>query len=208
MMRPWKIFHSDNGGEFTSNSVREVLKQLKIDDIQGTPYHPQSQGQIERFNRTIKSRIRKLLESDSIRYVDKLPEMLYQHNTSPHKATKISPFVLFFEYDPLGSNYGDLNRHLDVQQLRDQYLRYVEGYRLEYNNRFSTVEINIEDQVLIAKEFNPNLERRVGVLESYYMEDIYVVLTVYPSYIYVKLQEEGPGNPFSVHKRLIKKFGS
>ncbi|KAF7685133.1 hypothetical protein CDIK_4118, partial [Cucumispora dikerogammari] len=114
------------------------------------------------FNRTIKSRIRKFLGSDSIRHADKLPEILYQYNTSPHKATKFSQFVLFFGYDSLDSNYDDLNRHFNVQQLRDQYLRYVEDYRLEYNNRFSTVEINIGDQVLIAKEFNPNFWRRKG----------------------------------------------
>ncbi|KAF7682459.1 Pro-Pol polyprotein [Cucumispora dikerogammari] len=101
MVSSWKIFHSDNGDEFTSNSVREFLKRLKRDDIQGTPHHPQSQEQIERFNRTIKSCTRKFFGSDSIRYVDKLPEILYQYNTSSHKATKIYPFVLFFG-QPLG----------------------------------------------------------------------------------------------------------
>ncbi|KAF7686582.1 hypothetical protein CDIK_3123 [Cucumispora dikerogammari] len=134
-----------------------------------------------------------------------MPEIIYQYNTSPHKVTKILSFVLFFGHGPLNPNYSDLNRHFDNQQLRDQYLRYVSDYLLEYNNRFSTVEINIENQVLIAKEFNLNFGRGGDVLESYYMEDIYKVLAVYPSYLYVKLQKEEPDNLFFLFiKDLLK----
>ncbi|KAF7684919.1 Gag-Pol polyprotein, partial [Cucumispora dikerogammari] len=55
----WKIFHTDNGGELTANSIKTFLNSFDTEDIQGDPYRPQTQGQIERFNKTIKSRIKK-----------------------------------------------------------------------------------------------------------------------------------------------------
>ena len=42
---------SDNGGEFVSHVVEELCSSLKIRIIHGRPYHPQSQGQVERLNR-------------------------------------------------------------------------------------------------------------------------------------------------------------
>ncbi|KAF7685327.1 Gag-Pol polyprotein [Cucumispora dikerogammari] len=204
---PWKIFHSDNGGEFTSNNIKSFLEEFNIRDVQGRPYRPQTQGQIERFNRTIKSRIRKYLrDNNSSRYIDILLKILYQYNTSKHKATKIAPFVLFRGFDPLSSNWGDMDQHFDIQQLRDQYLKYTEGYRNEYNNRISAVELHVGDLVLIAKEFNPQFLRRRRPLESYYKDGVYTILVVYTSYVLVKINETDDNSAFQVHKSLIKKL--
>ncbi|KAF7693665.1 Pro-Pol polyprotein [Cucumispora dikerogammari] len=61
-----KIFRSDNGGEFTSNEIQEYIEpKMGAQIIHGAPYHPQLQGQIERFNRTLESRIRKFLSSQN-----------------------------------------------------------------------------------------------------------------------------------------------
>ena len=114
--------------------------------------------------------------------------------------------MLFFGHDPLDSDYGDLSRHFEVQHLRDQYLRYVEGYRLEYNNRFSTIELSVGDTVLLAKEFNPSFARRRGALESYYIDSIYEILTIHTGFACVKGVGSENEQPFSVHKSLIKKI--
>jgi transposase InsO family protein len=46
----------DNGNEF-KGAVSELAKQLGIRIIRGRPYHPQTQGSIERANRTFKKRL-------------------------------------------------------------------------------------------------------------------------------------------------------
>ncbi len=43
----WKLFHSDNGGEFANNLVENLLNNYNISCVRGRPYHPQSQGQIK-----------------------------------------------------------------------------------------------------------------------------------------------------------------
>ncbi|KAF7684883.1 Gag-Pol polyprotein, partial [Cucumispora dikerogammari] len=65
----WKIVHSDNGREFVANRVVEFISQIGSEQVQGAPYRPQTQGQIERFNRTLKSKIRRYLGTDNRRYI-------------------------------------------------------------------------------------------------------------------------------------------
>ncbi|KAF7694667.1 Transposon Tf2-9 polyprotein [Cucumispora dikerogammari] len=113
----WKIFQADNGGKFTANIIKTFLNSFGTEDIQGDFYRPQTQDQIERFNKTIKFRIEKHISENNTRYIDTLKKIVYQYNISVHKATKNSPFVLFRGYDPLDQNWGDLNRHFDSQQL-------------------------------------------------------------------------------------------
>ena len=57
-----KVIQSDNGREFMGK-FDELLRQLNITHIRGRPYHPQSQGSIECFNKYFKSQLdKKLIE--------------------------------------------------------------------------------------------------------------------------------------------------
>jgi len=47
------IFKSDNGGEFTSNEVKEYLNNANIKHETTSPYTPFQNGIAERSNRTI-----------------------------------------------------------------------------------------------------------------------------------------------------------
>jgi transposase InsO family protein len=48
---------SDNGPCFISSSLRDYLKDNKMDHSRGKPYHPQTQGKIERYHRSMKNLI-------------------------------------------------------------------------------------------------------------------------------------------------------
>ena len=48
---------SDNGASYISGDLAEWLDDKKIDHIRGAPYHPQTQGKIERWHQTLKNRI-------------------------------------------------------------------------------------------------------------------------------------------------------
>jgi len=52
---------SDNGSSYISGDLAEWLDDRKITHIRGAPYHPQTQGKIERWHQTLKNRI--LLEN-------------------------------------------------------------------------------------------------------------------------------------------------
>ncbi len=46
---------SDNGSAFVSNALREYLEERGLAHTRGRPYHPMTQGKIERFHRTLKN---------------------------------------------------------------------------------------------------------------------------------------------------------
>ena len=48
---------SDNGASYISGDLAEWLDNKKIEHIRGAPYHPQTQGKIERWHQTLKNRI-------------------------------------------------------------------------------------------------------------------------------------------------------
>ena len=46
---------TDQGSNFTSQLLAEVYRLLHIQPIKTSPYHPQTDGLVERFNQTLKS---------------------------------------------------------------------------------------------------------------------------------------------------------
>ena len=52
---------SDNGASYISGDLAEWLDDREMDHVRGAPYHPQTQGKIERWHQTLKNRI--LLEN-------------------------------------------------------------------------------------------------------------------------------------------------
>ena len=53
---------SDNGASYISGELADWLEDQQMDHVRGAPYHPQTQGKIERWHQTLKNRI--LLEND------------------------------------------------------------------------------------------------------------------------------------------------
>ena len=47
------VIHTDQGVQFESHLFQEVYRLLQIQKTRTTPYHPQSDGMVERNNRTI-----------------------------------------------------------------------------------------------------------------------------------------------------------
>jgi transposase InsO family protein len=46
---------SDNGSAYVSGELRDYLGKRRMDHTRGRPYHPQTQGKIERYHRTMKN---------------------------------------------------------------------------------------------------------------------------------------------------------
>lgn len=49
---------TDNGSCYVSNAFKEFIGQQNMGHVQGAPYHPQTQGKIERYHRTMKNVIK------------------------------------------------------------------------------------------------------------------------------------------------------
>lgn len=59
-------------------------------------YHPQTDGLVERLNRTLKSMLRKFIEDDPRQWDRWLPALLFAVGEVPEASTGFSPFELLY----------------------------------------------------------------------------------------------------------------
>ena len=84
------IIHLDQGRQFESKHFTEMCSLLGIRNTHMTPYHPQSDGMVERFNRTLTIMLSNFVNdnhSDSDEY---LPFVMMAYR-STHETTRFSP---------------------------------------------------------------------------------------------------------------------
>ena len=93
------------GKQFESNLFAEICALLQIKKSQTTPYHPQGNGLVETFNRTLlnmlSTTVRNELNSEQC--------IRKAYNSSVHSATGFTPFFLMFVKLPV-----DLSRNWPV----------------------------------------------------------------------------------------------
>ena len=86
-----KQIHSDQGSQFESKLFQSLCKLLGIDKTRTTSYHPQSNGFIERYNRTLENILSKLIDNEQRSWDDALPYAMMAYRSSVHELTNQSP---------------------------------------------------------------------------------------------------------------------
>ncbi|BHF62224.1 hypothetical protein SprV_0200520500 [Sparganum proliferum] len=80
-----EVLVSDNGSQFTSSSFEDFCRQHNIQHLRLPPYHPQSNGQAERFVDTFK---RAILKARGERTTDEIVQaFLFSYRTTPNPAS-------------------------------------------------------------------------------------------------------------------------
>ena len=92
---------TDQGSVFTSKLTALMCKTFNITKIRTSPYHPQSDGALERWHACLKGMIKrsgvKLSEWDR-----QLKYLLFAYRDTPHVVTGFSPFSLMYGRDVRG----------------------------------------------------------------------------------------------------------
>ncbi|GBP29799.1 hypothetical protein EVAR_94639_1 [Eumeta japonica] len=85
---------SDQGNQFESNIFHKLTKLLGIDKVRTIPYHPQSNGTVERWHRSLKTAIRARLNHKS--WIEELPNILFGLRVVPRSDTNVTAAELTF----------------------------------------------------------------------------------------------------------------
>ncbi|KAG0437190.1 Transposon Tf2-6 polyprotein, partial [Dictyocoela muelleri] len=199
----WDILHTDNGGEFENERVKNICRQFGVTMIHGRPYHPQSQGQIERFNRTIKERLRKSLSNDDKNWSDIINRIVYFYNNNIHSATKMKPFLLFKNYDNTIFQNEIIQSNDFINNARINLIEYSQRYRREVENNMINF-IYQGDVVKCLKPYNVRRCRRNGPLDSIYSESTFIVIHISDDFVLVR--NEFTGEILRKNKNELKKI--
>ena len=96
---PMKLL-SDQGANFTSLLVEELCATFGIQKCQTTMYHPQCNGQVERFHQMLFRMIGKLASDKKVQREQHLPELLQAYNSTRSAITGYYPHYLMFGRHP------------------------------------------------------------------------------------------------------------
>lgn len=92
--------HTDQGGQFESDLIKHLCGFLGINKTRTSPYHAQSDGMVERLNRTLKDQLAKYIVESSGEWDQYLPQAELAYNSSVHSSTGFSPFFLVNGREP------------------------------------------------------------------------------------------------------------
>eukprot|EP00731_Ephydatia_muelleri_P013583 Em0007g893a len=87
---------TDQGSNFTSQLLAELYRLLHIRPIRTSPYHPQTDGLVERFNQTLKSMLRKVATQEGEAWDKLIQYVLFAYREVPQSSTGFSPFELLY----------------------------------------------------------------------------------------------------------------
>lgn len=89
---------SDNGPYYLSKELREYLDEQKIEHTRGAPYHPQTQGKIERYHRLMKN----VVKLENYYYPWELEKAIrqfvdyYNHQRYHESLDNVTPADMFY----------------------------------------------------------------------------------------------------------------
>ena len=90
---------SDQGKAFTGHVITQFCELYGVQKLRTSPYHAQTNGQVERMNQTIICMIGKL-EDRKACWLEHLPELLMAYNATCSTVTGYSPYYLLFSRRP------------------------------------------------------------------------------------------------------------
>lgn len=123
---PEKIHH-DMGRELENQLMAQLQRCCGVRGSHTTCYHPQGNGQVERFNRTLLSMLRTLTDSEKADWKNSLDKMVHAYNCTCSEATGFSPYYLLFGRSPRLPI--DTLFNLTSTEKQESYSEYVQKWQ-------------------------------------------------------------------------------
>lgn len=164
---PPKRIITDQGNEFTNQLVESLCRAIGTKHILASPYHPQTNGLVERTNQTIIAKLTKLVNGDVDNWDMRLAAAVYAYNCSPQKKLLGSPFELMFgevpriwnepeepsEAIPEDNREAAIRRMLKIQENQEIARQAIETRAEETEEREqekrSAEDLRVGDAVLV-----------------------------------------------------------
>ena len=96
-----RSIHSDQGANLTSAVIQHLCLLLGMQRTQTSAYHPQGNGQVERFNRTLEAMLAMVVQANQRDWDVHLPKVLFAYRTAVHESTQFTPYHLVFGRSPM-----------------------------------------------------------------------------------------------------------
>ena len=217
---PAKILH-DQGLEFENKLFHRLEKLSGVTRLRTTPYHPQGNGKVERFNRTLLHMLRTLPESKKHKWKDSLNKVVHAYNATRNDAIGFSPFYLLFGRSPrlpvdlmfgssreeTGMNHSEYTvkwivAMKEVYELARQNISKSAGdAKKQYDRKVRFSNLQQGDRVLVR-----NLSERggPGKLRSHWEQEVHIIVEQKGDLPVYEVTPEGrEGKSRTLHRNLL-----
>ena len=154
----------DNGTNFVSKVVKQFCQTTGVHQIRTSPYHPETDGMVERFNSTLKRLLRKLTQNDKVEWDKCLPFVLWAYHGTVHATTGFSPYKLLFGREmrmPLDElvrfwkgkevqNEMEITEHIEVMRANMEVVRDIAQQNEEREKR---AQKHYHDRKVVERKF-------------------------------------------------------
>ena len=219
--------HSDQGSNFESSIFKEVCQLLGIEKTHTTPYHPQSDGFVERFNGTLKNILSTTSDKCHFDWDKMIPLALMAYRASPHCTTGVTPNKMLFGreiLEPIDIVVGlppdheqpqnipeyvqDLRENLELAHsiAREATGKSVEIAKREYDKKKHEYKYEIGDPVwLLVKGIKKPKGKVPKFLPNY--EGPYFIIGIIDPQVYI-IQESPRSKAKVIHHDRLKPMHS
>ncbi|CAF4278925.1 unnamed protein product [Rotaria magnacalcarata] len=162
-----KIIQTDQGTEF-QGVFDDLCNRRNIRHIRSRPYHPESQGKVERINRSWKNKMfYDLIINENTNWVNNLTLYSETYNQSKHRGLGyLTPFYVYFgrDYtqssvsnDAVNDEDADVRYFLEEIQAKEdakkkaneKIQKYYEKQKVVYEGDACAVVYNVGDEVMV-----------------------------------------------------------
>jgi len=126
---------TDCGTNFLSDVFKQMCKLLDIEKSKSTPWHPQTNGFLERSHRTLKNYLRSFVDKDN-EWDNLLCYATFCYNSTIHTSTNYTPYELVFGHKP--NIPAALSRKVEPQYNYDNFIFYFKRNTYATGTRVST----------------------------------------------------------------------
>ena len=218
-----EVIHTDQGRDFESDLFQEMCSLLEIEKTRTTPWHPQSDGMIERFNRTIETLLRQNIATNQKNWDEYISYCCAAYRNSLHSTTEYTPNELMLGrhlpmpkhiQEPVPEKWEtrkEYNQKLleklqyAQEQTRNNNRRNIQVYKQQYNRK--SWQRDLKPGVWVWLN---NFNKKVGLspkLQIRWEEEPYQIME-FLSEVVVKMKKWHSNKIRVVHLNKIKKVGN
>ena len=204
---------TDQGTNFLSELVYQICQLFKIKQLRTTSYHPQTDGLVERFNRTLCDMLACYVNEDPESWDVFLPFVTFAFNTAEQASVKNNPFYLFYGRDAImptelveNRRYRFTEDDMEIYRqkwqtalsfAREQLIKAQNKQKVYYDANSKVVDYSIGDYVLLRSPPVP------GKFQYRWLGPYAVVKRISP--LTYKINLPGASEDVVVHVNRLKK---
>ena len=218
---PEKII-TDQGRNFESELIDNLCQVAGVKKLCTSPYHPQTNGQCERFNSTLLNMLGTLTPEQKKDWKNHVSAMVHAYNCTKNTATGFSPYYLLFGREPRlpvdvefrlqrGNQKGPLSESNYVSQLKRR-LKFAHNkakqvaskqqarHKRLYDRKGRGATLNIGDLVLVKQTA---WKGRHKIQDCWEDEEYHVVDQPTPGIPVYVVKSLAGGRPRVLHRNLL-----